>query len=98
MARILKEGARGPCYEVAAEVASMMTEDFTKVALGSRVSDSRTIVLCPLCGRAGALEPRRDGSRRCVHVEASMIDRDGLWVDARDVCEWTDAKRVSQAG
>jgi len=76
----------------------MMTEDFTKVALGSRVSDSRTIVRCQLCGRAGALELRPGGARRCVHVEASMIDREGLWVDARDVCEWLDAARFSQTG
>ena len=75
----------------------MMTEDFTKVAVGSLVSDSRTIVHCPLCGRAGALESRLDGSRRCVHIEASMIDRDGLWVDPRDVCEWSDAAQFSQA-
>ena len=74
----------------------MMTEDFTKVAVGSLVSDSRTIVLCPLCGRAGALEARIDGFRRCVHVEASMIDRDGLWVDARDVCQWADSARFVQ--
>ena len=26
-----------------------------------------------------------------------MIDRDGLWVDPRDVCEWSDAAQFSQA-
>lgn len=65
----------------------MMIEDFTKVPLGMFVSDARTIVRCPLCGRSGALEIR-GGSRRCVHIEASMIGRDGLWVDPRDLCEW----------
>lgn len=68
----------------------MMTEDFTKVPLGSLVSDARTIVRCPLCDRAGALEIRADAVRRYIHVEASMIGADGLWVDARDLCEWRD--------
>ncbi len=39
----------------------MMTEDFTKLAVGSLVSGSRTIVRCPLCGRFGALDLRDDG-------------------------------------
>ncbi len=76
----------------------MMTEDFTKVAPGSHVSGARMIVRCPLCARAGALEIRADGVRRCVHVEASMIVEDGLLVDARDLCQWRDALQGPGAG
>ncbi len=75
----------------------MMIEDFTKVPLGMFVSDGRTIVRCPLCGRPGALEIR-GGTRRCVHIEASMIGRDGLWVDPRDLCEWIVAAQAPGAG
>ncbi len=71
----------------------MMTEDFTKLPVGSLVSCARPIVLCPLCGRCGALEIQEAGPRRCVHVEASVIDWDGLRVDARDLCEWVGADR-----
>ena len=65
-----------------------MTEDFTKVALGSLVSGSRAIVRCPRCERSGALEICGQMTRRCVHVEDSTISRDGIQVDARDLCEW----------
>ncbi len=65
----------------------MMTEDFTKLPVGSLVSMSRAIVHCPLCGRSGALERRRNGARRCVHVEASIIHTDGMVVEPRDSCE-----------
>ena len=71
----------------------MMTEDFTKLGVGSLVSGDRTIIRCPLCGRFGALDLKDDGLRRCVHVEASMIGKDGLWVDPRDLCEWPHSAR-----
>lgn len=68
-----------------------MTEDFTKLPVGSLVSMSRAIILCPLCGRCGALELRSNGSRRCVHVEASVIHTDGMVVEPKDSCELAGA-------
>ena len=61
----------------------MMTEDFTKLPLGSVVSEARTIVRCSVCRRRGALDVRL---RRCVHVEGSVIDSDGLLVEPIDSC------------
>jgi hypothetical protein len=61
----------------------MMTEDFTKLPLGSVVSESRTIVRCSVCRRRGALDVRL---KRCVHVEGSSIDSDGLFVEPIDSC------------
>jgi hypothetical protein len=76
----------------------MMTEDFTKLPIGSLVSMSRTIVLCPVCGRFGALEARGDGSRRYVHVEDSVIHTDGLLVEPRDSCESLGGSFAEAAG
>jgi hypothetical protein len=73
-----------------------MTEDFTKLSPGTLVSVSRVIVRCTLCGRCGALEVRSDGSRRCVHVESSVIHTDGMIVEPRDSCELTGASSTSQ--
>ncbi len=61
----------------------MMIEDFTRLPLGSLVSESRSIVLCTVCQRRGALDVRR---RRCVHVEGSTIDAQGLVVEPIDSC------------
>lgn len=65
----------------------MMTEDFTKLPIGSLVSGLRPIIRCPACLRRGALERLDSGARRCVHVEASMIHSDGMLVEPRDHCE-----------
>ncbi|MGH9443603.1 MAG: hypothetical protein ACRD16_15155, partial [Thermoanaerobaculia bacterium] len=65
----------------------MMVEDFTKVAVGSLVSSSRTIVRCSRCGRFGALEVHGDQSRRCVHIESSIVQTDGMLIEPRDYCE-----------
>jgi hypothetical protein len=73
-----------------------MTEDFTKLLPGTLVSVSRVVVRCTLCGRFGALEIRGDGSRRCIHVESSVIHTDGMVVEARDSCELTGASSTSQ--
>jgi hypothetical protein len=75
----------------------MMTEDFTKLTLGSLVSMSRTIIQCPLCGRLGALEVRDGGERRCVHVEDSVIHTDGLLVEPRDYCELAGVHPMAEA-
>ena len=61
----------------------MMTEDFTKLPVGSVVSQSRTIVRCSVCQRRGALDARL---RRCVHVEGSEISADGMVVEPIDSC------------
>ena len=61
----------------------MMIEDFTRLPLGSVVSESRTIVLCTVCRRRGALDVRL---RRCVHVEGSTIDTQGLVIEPIDSC------------
>jgi hypothetical protein len=47
---------------------------------------ARPIINCPLCRRRGALE-RRDGARRCVHLETSVIHPDGMLVEPLDHCE-----------
>ena len=60
-----------------------MIEDFTKLPLGSVVSESRTIVMCTVCGRRGALDVRL---RRCVHVEGSTVDAHGLVVQPLESC------------
>ena len=61
----------------------MMTEDFTKLPIGSVVSQSRTIVRCSVCKRRGALDARL---RRCVHLEGSEISSDGMIVEPIDSC------------
>jgi len=61
----------------------MMTEDFTKLPIGSVVSQSRTIVRCSVCQRRGALDVRL---RRCVHLEGSEISSDGMIVEPIDSC------------
>jgi hypothetical protein len=61
----------------------MMTEDFTKLPVGTVVSHSRTIVRCSVCRRRGALDVKL---RRCVHVEGSAIGSDGLIIEPVDSC------------
>jgi hypothetical protein len=64
----------------------MMTENFTRLPVGTSVSSSRRVIRCPRCGRNGALEVGVDGRRRCVHVEDSAMT-DGLVVESADHCE-----------
>ena len=64
-----------------------MTEDFTKLPVGSLVSGRRPVVRCPLCRRQGALERLHTDAWRCVHVESSLIHTDGMLVEPRDHCE-----------
>ena len=64
-----------------------MTEDFTKLPVGSLVSGRRPVILCPLCQRQGALERLHTAAWRCIHVEASLIYTEGMLVEPRDHCE-----------
>lgn len=63
----------------------MMTEDFTQLPVGSIVSMSRTIIRCPRCRRHEVLESGRDGSRRCIHAEASVLT--GTVAEVIDHCD-----------
>lgn len=62
-----------------------MTQDFTKLSVGSLVSMSRTVIRCPQCRRHGVLESRDDGTRRCIHVE--IATNGGAVFDIPDRCE-----------
>jgi hypothetical protein len=63
----------------------MMTADFTKLPVGSLVSQSRTVIRCPQCHRHGVLESFNDGARNCVHVEVSTLA--GTVAEVTDRCE-----------
>jgi len=73
----------------------MMTEDFTKLPVGSLVSMSRTVIRCPQCRRHGVLESFRDGARRCVHVEVSTLA--GTMAEATDRCDLAGPRSASYA-
>ena len=64
----------------------MNTQDFTRLPLGTLVSFSRTIIRCPSCRRHGVLESDRDGSRRCIHAEATALT--GMVPNPTDRCEF----------
>ena len=72
----------------------MLTEDFTKLPLGAMVSQARTIVRCPICLRRGALDIRQ---RRCVHVEGSEIEAEGMLVEPIDSCAPVVSHSASEA-
>jgi len=64
-----------------------MKNDFTRLVVGTLVSEGRTIIHCPRCRRLGALERLANGVRRCIHVEdRAMLDA-GPVVEPVDVCE-----------
>jgi len=73
----------------------MMTEDFTKLPVGSLVSMSRTVIRCPQCRRHGVLESFRDGARRCVHVEVSTLA--GTVAEPTDRCDLAGPRSASYA-
>lgn len=70
----------------------MMTQDFTKLPFGSLVSESRTVIRCPQCRRHGVLESRKDGARRCIHVEVST--NAGTVFEVPDRCELAGPRSV----
>jgi hypothetical protein len=79
------------------EEIDMMTEDFTKLPVGSLVSQSRTVIRCPQCHRHGVLETFNDGARRCIHVEVSALA--AMVAEVTDRCElagprWTVSARA----
>jgi hypothetical protein len=75
-----------------------LTEDFTRLLVGSLVSRSRSVIRCPRCRRNGVLESHADGVRRCVHVEVSTIHPEGTVVQAADRCELAGPRSVLPAG
>ncbi len=74
----------------------MMTEDFSQLPVGSIVLMSRTIICCPRCRRHGVLESGRDGSRRCIHAEASVLA--GTVAEVIDHCDLAAPRAVFPAG
>ncbi len=74
----------------------MMTEDFTRLPVGSLVSFSRTVIRCPQCRRPGVLESRNDGARSCIHVEVSVLT--GLVAEVTDRCDLAAPRNVLPAG
>lgn len=74
----------------------MSTQDFTRMPLGALVATSRTVIRCPQCRRHGVLESYRDGTRVCVHVEATSLP--GMVPYPTDRCEFAGPRSVLPAG
>ncbi len=61
-------------------------EDFTETAIGTTIPTEGAVSICPICDRAGILEPLADGRFEFVHVESEEILGDGMLVTPVDAC------------
>ena len=73
----------------------METLDFTRMPLGALVTSARTVIRCPQCRRHGVLESYRDGTRVCVHAEATVLP--GMVPLPTDRCQFAGPRSMLAA-
>lgn len=60
-------------------------EDFTRLALGSKVPAEGRVSRCPKCGRSGIEQRGLDGGLY-LHAQTSEVMGDGMRTEPRDCC------------
>jgi len=61
-------------------------DDFTGVALGTRIPMEGDISVCPRCGRLGIVEALADDRTEFVHAETEEVMGDGMLIEPVDSC------------